>query len=69
MVGICTDENLTTPCSNKWMIGTVNSFFVGFVSTFFATALGTLAALGLSRPHMPYKALKMTILISPMNVP
>ena len=69
MVGICTDEYLTTPCSNKWMIGTVNSFFVGFVSTFFATALGTLAALGLSRPHMPYKALIMSILISPMIVP
>ena len=69
MVGICTDENLTTPCSNKWMIGTVNSFFIGFVSTFFATALGTLAALGLSRPHMPYKALIMSILISPMIVP
>ena len=69
MVGICTDKNLTTPCSNKWMIGTVNSFFVGFVSTFFATALGTLAALGLSRPHMPYKALIMSILISPMIVP
>ena len=69
MVGICTDENLTTTCSNKWMIGTVNSFFVGFVSTFFATALGTLAALGLSRPHMPYKALIMSILISPMIVP
>ena len=69
MVGICTDENLTTPCSNKWMIGTVNSFFVGFVSTFFATVLGTLAALGLSRPHMPYKALIMSILISPMIVP
>ena len=69
MVGICTDENLTTPCSNKWMIGTVNSFFVGFVSTFFATTLGTLAALGLSRPHMPYKALIMSILISAMIVP
>ena len=69
MVGICTDENLTTTCSYKWMIGTVNSFFVGFVSTFFATALGTLAALGLSRPHMPYKALIMSILISPMIVP
>jgi len=69
MVGICTDKVLTTPCGNKWMIGTVNSFFVGFVSTFFATALGTLAALGLSRPHMPYKALIMSILISPMIVP
>jgi len=69
MVGICTDKNLTTPCGNKWMIGTANSFFVGFVSTFFATALGTLAALGLSRPHMPYKGLIMSILISPMIVP
>ena len=26
MVGICTDKVLTTPCSNKWMVGTVNSF-------------------------------------------
>jgi len=69
MVGICTDKNLTTPCSNRWMIGTVNSFFVGTISTLFATALGTLAALGLSRPHMPYKGLIMSILISPMIVP
>jgi len=69
MVGICTDKNLTTPCSNKWMVGTVNSFFIGFCSTFIATALGTLAALGLSRPHMPFKALIMSILISPMIVP
>ena len=69
MVGICTDKNLTTPCSNKWMVGTVNSFFIGFVATFIATALGTLAALGLSRPHMPFKGIIMSILISPMIVP
>jgi len=69
MVGICTDKNLTTPCSNKWMVGTVNSFFIGFTATFIATALGTLAALGLSRPHMPFKGLIMSILISPMIVP
>ena len=69
MIGICTDKNLTTPCSTKWMYATVNSFFVGFVSTFFATALGTIAALGLSRPHMPYKGIIMSILISPMIVP
>ena len=69
MVRICTDKNLTTPCSNRWMIGTVNSFFVGTISTLVATALGTLAALGLSRPHMPYKGLIMSILISPMIVP
>jgi len=69
MVGICTDKNLTSPCSNKWMVGTVNSFFIGFVSTFIATVLGTLAALGLSRPNMPFKAIIMSILISPMIVP
>ena len=69
MVGICTDKKLTTPCSNRWMIGTVNSFFIGTISTLVATALGTLAALGLSRPHMPYKGLIMSILISPMIVP
>ena len=69
MVGICEDKVLTTPCGNKWMRGTVNSFFVGSISTLLATALGTLAALGLSRPHMPYKGLIMSILISPMIVP
>ena len=69
MVGICTDKNLTTPCSNRWMIGTANSFFVGGISTLVATILGTLAALGLSRPHMPFKGLIMSILISPMIVP
>ena len=69
MVGICEDKILTTPCGNKWMRGTVNSFFVGSISTLLATALGTLAALGLSRPHMPFKGLIMSILISPMIVP
>ena len=69
MVGICEDKVLTTPCGNKWMRGTVNSFFVGTISTLLATALGTLAALGLSRPHMPFKGLIMSILISPMIVP
>mgnify|MGYP001322221068 FL=1 len=69
MIGICEDKVLTTPCGNKWMRGTVNSFFVGSISTLLATALGTLAALGLSRPHMPFKGLIMSILISPMIVP
>ena len=69
MIGICEDKVLSTPCGNKWMRGTVNSFFVGSISTLLATALGTLAALGLSRPHMPFKGLIMSILISPMIVP
>ena len=28
MIGICTDPYLTTPCGNRWMIGTVNSFYI-----------------------------------------
>jgi putative spermidine/putrescine transport system permease protein len=42
---------------------------VGFWATILATVLGTLAALGLSRPEMPYRRTIMAILISPMIVP
>ena len=71
MIGDCSAEvvSSTVPCSTKWMKGTVNSFYIGIIATFIATVLGTMAALGLSRPHMPYKALIMSILISPMLVP
>ena len=71
MIGDCSAEvvSSTVPCSTKWMVGTVNSFYIGIISTAIATALGTMAALGLSRPHMPYKPIIMSILISPMIVP
>ena len=71
MIGDCSADvvSSTVPCSTKWMVGTVNSFYIGIIATVIATALGTLAALGLSRPHMPYKGLIMAILISPMIVP
>ena len=71
MIGDCSADvvSSTVPCSNKWMIGTLNSFFIGIVATVIATSLGTLAALGLSRPHMPFKGVIMAILISPMIVP
>ncbi len=70
MLGICRDEDIiTTVCTNKWMVGTVNSFYIGLSATFFATALGTIAALGLSRPNMPFKGAVMALLISPMIVP
>ena len=70
MVGICSqDDVITTVCTNKWMLGTRNSFFVGIFATLLATALGTVAALGLSRPNMPFKGVMMAILISPMIVP
>ncbi|NRA19498.1 MAG: ABC transporter permease [Oceanospirillaceae bacterium] len=55
--------------SEEWMRSIKNSFFVAICSTIIATSLGTLAALGLSRPEMPYRALLMSILISPMIVP
>ena len=71
MIGDCSAEvvSSTVPCSTKWMKGTVNSFYIGIIATFIATVLRTMAALGLSRQHMPYKALIMSILISPMIVP
>ena len=55
--------------SEVWMKSIKNSFSVAIASTIIATTLGTLAALGLSRPEMPYRALIMSILISPMIVP
>ena len=42
---------------------------IAFFATILATVLGTVAALGLSRPEMPYKTTIMALLISPMVVP
>lgn len=53
----------------NWIKAAKNSIIIGFFSTLVATFLGTLAALGLSRPEMPYRRLIMAILISPMIVP
>lgn len=52
-----------------WIQATKNSIIVGFFSTILATSLGTVAALGLSRPEMPGRRVIMAILISPMIVP
>ncbi len=52
-----------------WVKAAKNSVIIGFWSTILATCLGTLAALGLSRPEMPYRRVIMAILISPMIVP
>ncbi|PQO24088.1 polyamine ABC transporter permease [Rhodobacteraceae bacterium WD3A24] len=60
-------EDLFT--SDSWMRSIRNSFVIGVSATVLATALGTLAALGLSRPHMPLKGAIMGLLISPMIVP
>ncbi|MEO0679794.1 MAG: ABC transporter permease [Pseudomonadota bacterium] len=53
----------------QWIRAIKNSFFIGFFATLLATALGTLAAIGLSRSEMPWKGPIMAMLISPMIVP
>ncbi|WP_374374790.1 ABC transporter permease [Tabrizicola sp.] len=52
-----------------WVQAAKNSFWIGLWATILATTLGTVAALGLSRPEMPYRRLIMALLISPMIVP
>ena len=53
----------------QWIHSIQNSVFIGIASTILATVLGTIAALGLSRPEMPFRNLMMGILLSPMIVP
>ena len=55
--------------NGQWMRAIRNSFFIGICATLMSTALGTLAAIGLSRSEMPHRRLIMSILISPMIVP
>lgn len=52
-----------------WVQATKNSIVIGVFSTLLATLLGTIAALGLSRPEIPARRIIMAILISPMIVP
>ena len=55
--------------NGQWIRAIRNSFFIGVCATLLSTALGTLAAIGLSRSEMPYRRLIMSVLISPMIVP
>ncbi|AZB56299.1 ABC transporter permease [Cereibacter sphaeroides] len=55
--------------NSAWVRAAKNSVIIGVSSTVVATVLGTVAALGLSRPEMPYRRAIMAILISPMIVP
>jgi putative spermidine/putrescine transport system permease protein len=55
--------------NTQWRHSVKNSFIIAIASTILATFLGTLAALGLSKSHMPYRSLMMGLLISPMIVP
>lgn len=53
----------------NWQGAVKNSLVIAVFATLISTTLGTVAALGLSRPEMPYKSAIMGILISPMIVP
>jgi len=46
-----------------------NSFIIAFATTLLATALGTLAALGLTMANFPFKDVITGIMIMPMVVP
>ena len=52
-----------------WTRALGNSLVIGIAATALATALGTLAALGLSSPAMPGRRFAMGLLISPMVTP
>ena len=53
----------------NWQGAVKNSLIIAVFATLISTTLGTIAALGLSRPEMPHKSVVMGILISPMIVP
>ena len=52
-----------------WQRAIKNSVIIGISATLLATALGTVAALGLSRANFPLKGVVMAVLISPIVVP
>ncbi|ERP97396.1 polyamine ABC transporter permease [Labrenzia sp. C1B10] len=52
-----------------WQQALTNSVLIAPVATILATGFGTLAAIGLSQSHVPYKSAIMAVLISPMIVP
>jgi putative spermidine/putrescine transport system permease protein len=53
----------------RWQLSIKNSFIIGISAALIATVLGTIAAVGLSSPVMPFKRLITALLISPMIVP
>ena len=53
----------------RWQLAAKNTAIIGIAATLLATTLGTLAALGLSSPAMPWRRTLTALLISPMIVP
>ncbi|AMM84464.1 ABC transporter permease [Martelella sp. AD-3] len=52
-----------------WQQALRNSVMIAPAATLLATGFGTLAAIGLSQSHVPYRGAIMAVLISPMIVP
>ncbi|MEM1074871.1 MAG: ABC transporter permease [Pseudomonadota bacterium] len=55
--------------NSDWQGALANSVRIAPLATFLSVAFGTLAAIGLSQPHVPFRRAIMAILISPMIVP
>ncbi|MFA5538667.1 MAG: ABC transporter permease [Gemmobacter sp.] len=55
--------------STAWQLSIRNTFIVGTAAALLATTLGTLAALGMSRPNFPWRGVVMALVVSPMVVP
>ena len=55
--------------NNEWQRSFKNSLLIAPVATLVSVSLGTLAAVGLSQSHVPFKRAITAILISPMIVP
>ncbi len=55
--------------NSDWQTALKNSFRIAPVATLLSVTLGTIAAIGLSQPHIPFRKIIMAILISPMIVP
>ncbi|MEB8388852.1 ABC transporter permease [Rhodobacteraceae bacterium KMM 6894] len=55
--------------NNEWQRSFKNSLIIAPIATIISVSLGTLAAIGLSQSHVPFRRGIMAILISPMIVP
>ena len=55
--------------NNEWQRSFKNSLVIAPIATVISVTLGTLAAIGLSQSHVPFKRLITALLISPMIVP
>lgn len=52
-----------------WQLAMRNTLTIAPVATLISVSLGTLAAIGLSQSHVPFKRAIMAVMISPMIVP